>query len=239
MSAAPIPISKDTLDRLVQAGVPAVTSVLFGLGIMNAFIAGLVPASRDRCRFAGRAHTLRCIPMREDIRAAIAARTVPNIHRQALAGVRAGDVVITDMGGHTTLSLFGDLMSTHLANVGVAGLVTDGGISDLPALAGVPLPIFCAGSAPVAATSRITVADFGVPIGCRGVPVYPGDIVVGDMSGVTVVPAHLADQVAGKALEKERLEAFLLERLQAGAPLEGTYPPDEATLAAYRARGNA
>jgi regulator of RNase E activity RraA len=230
-------VAADTLDRLKAAGVPAVTSVLYGMGIMNAFVAGLMPASRERCRFAGPAHTLRCIPVREDIRAAIAEKRMPNIHRQALAAVKPGQVVITDMGGHANLSLFGDLMGTHLGNVGVAGLVTDGGISDLFALASVNLPVFCAGSAPVAATSRLTVADFGVPIGCRGVPVYPGDIVVGDINGVTIVPAHLAEQVAEKALEKERLEAFLLERLQAGAPLEGTYPPDEATMAAYRARG--
>ena len=72
-------------------------------------------------------------------------------------------------------------------------------------------------------------------------PVYDGDIVVGDIvvgdkAGVVVVPAQLAGQVAAKALEKERLETFLLERLRAGAPLEGTYPPNAETLAAYRAR---
>jgi len=115
--------------------------------------------------------------------------------------------------------------------------VTDGGIADLAALGEVPLPVFSAGSAPVPAGARVVVADTGVPIGCRGVPVYPGDIVVGDAAGVVVVPAQLAETVAEKALEKEKLEAFLLERLKAGAPLDGTYPPDASTLAAYRARG--
>jgi regulator of RNase E activity RraA len=230
-------ITREVLEQLIEAGVPAVNQTLYGMGIMNAFIAGLAPANAARCRFAGPAFTMRCIPMREDIRSAIAAGSMPNPHRQGLAKLRAGEVVITDIGGHAGLSLFGDLIATHLANQGAAGIVTDGGVADLAALAAVPLPVFSAGSAPVPAGARVVVADTGAPIGCRGVPVYPGDIIVGDIAGIVVVPAHLAETVAQKALEKERLEGFLLERLQAGAPLEGTYPPDEATLAAFRARG--
>jgi regulator of RNase E activity RraA len=229
-------VARDVLDRLMAAGVPAVNQTLYGLGIMNAFIAGLAPASPARCRFAGPAFTVRCVPMREDIRTAIAEARMPNPYRLGLAKVRAGEVIVTDIGGHPGLSLFGDLIGTHLANVGVVGIVTDGGVADLVALAEVPLAVFSAGSAPLPAGARVVVADTGAPIGCRGVPVYAGDVIVGDAAGVVVVPAHLAATVADKALEKERLEGFLLERLKAGAPLEGTYPPDAATLAAYRAR---
>ncbi|MGL4445063.1 MAG: hypothetical protein ACRCU1_15665 [Alsobacter sp.] len=230
-------VAQDTLDLLMAAGVPAISQTLFGLGIMNAFIPGLSPANPQTCAFAGPACTLRAIPMREDIRAAIAEGRLPNPHRQALAGVKAGEVIVTDIGDIPRISLFGDLIGTHLANRGIAAIVTDGGVADLAALAAVPLPVFSAGSAPVPASGRVVVVDIRLPISCRGVPVYDGDIVVGDRAGVVVVPADLAESVARKAMEKEKLEAFLLERLQAGAPLEGTYPPDADTLAAYRARG--
>jgi regulator of RNase E activity RraA len=230
-------VAREVLEQLMEAGVPAVNQTLYGMGIMNAFIAGLAPTDPARCRFAGPAFTLRCIPMREDIRSAIAEGRMPNPHRQGLAKVKPGEVIVTDIGDQPGLSLFGDLIGTHLANQGVAGIVTDGGVADLAALAEVPLPVFSAGSAPVPAGARVVVADTGAPIGCRGVPVYPGDIVVGDVAGVVVVPAHLAATVAEKALAKERLEGFLLERLKAGAPLDGTYPPDAATLAAWQARG--
>jgi regulator of RNase E activity RraA len=229
-------VAQDTLDLLMAAGVPAISQTLFGLGIMNAFVPGLAPANPANCRFAGPACTLRAIPIREDVRAAIAAGKVPNPHRQALAGVRPGEVLVTDIGDIPRISLFGDLIGTHLANIGLKAIVTDGGVADLAALADVPLPVFSAGSAPVPASGRVVVVDIRRPIDCRGVPVYDGDIVVGDKAGLVVVPAHLADEVAGKALDKERLEAFLLERLRAGAPLEGTYPPNAETLAAYRAR---
>lgn len=229
-------VARDTLDMLQAAGVPAISQTLFGLGIMNAFIAGLSPANPDTCRFAGPACTLRAIPMREDIRTAIGEGKMANPHRQALAGVRSGEVIVTGIGNIPGISMFGDLIGTHLANRGVAGIVTDGGVADLAALTAVPLPVFSAGSAPVPASGRVVVVGVREPIDCRGVPVYDGDIVVGDVAGVVVVPAHLAATVAAKAIEKEQLEAFLLERLQAGAPLEGTYPPNAETLAAYRTR---
>jgi len=63
------PVSQRTLDMLVEAGVPAVSQTLFGLGIMNAFVPGLAPANPANCRFAGPACTLRAIPIREDVRA--------------------------------------------------------------------------------------------------------------------------------------------------------------------------
>jgi regulator of RNase E activity RraA len=77
--------------------------------------------------------------------------------------------------------------------------------------------------------------DIGVPIGCGGVPVFPGDVVLGDEEAVVVIPRHLAVEVARDAAEQDRLEEFLLAKVQQGAPLPGTYPPDARTLEEYRA----
>jgi regulator of RNase E activity RraA len=73
-----------------------------------------------------------------------------------------------------------------------------------------------------------------VPIGCGGVPVFPGDVVVGDEEAVVVLPRHLAAEVARDAAEQERLEAFVLEKVDGGAALPGTYPPSPATQEEYR-----
>ncbi len=72
-----------------------------------------------------------------------------------------------------------------------------------------------------------------MPIGCGGVPVYPGDVIVGDDEGVVVIPQHLADEVAEQSVEQEKMEAFILERVQGGAKLAGTYPPNDETKAAF------
>ena len=74
-----------------------------------------------------------------------------------------------------------------------------------------------------------------VPIGCADVLVMPGDIMVGDDEGVVCVPRHVADKVAQMGLDLEELEAFVLEKIKAGAPLRGTYPPSEAVRAEFEA----
>lgn len=227
--------SPELLADLKAAGVAAISQTLYGLGVMNAFIPGLTPANPAATCFAGPAFTLRAITAREDLRAEIAAGSRDNPHRAAMRAVAAGEVVVTSTGGRPGISMFGDLIATHLVNIGCAGVVTDAGVADRSALAQVPLPVFHAGSAPVPASAKVLIVGWREPIDCCGVPVYPGDIVVGDDNGVVVVPAGVAAQVAEKALAKERLEDFLLTRMQAGAPLDGTYPPDAATLAAYAA----
>jgi regulator of RNase E activity RraA len=75
--------------------------------------------------------------------------------------------------------------------------------------------------------------ESNVPIGCGGVAVYPGDVIVGDRDGVVVIPSAMTDEVAREAADQEELEAFLLQRVVDGAALSGTYPPNEATRAAF------
>jgi regulator of RNase E activity RraA len=72
-----------------------------------------------------------------------------------------------------------------------------------------------------------------VPIACAGVPVFPGDILVGDEEGVVVIPRHLAAEIAEPAAEQEAFEAFILKKIEAGAALPGTYPASDATKAEY------
>ena len=93
--------------------------------------------------------------------------------------------------------------------------------------------MFCAGgSAPLNLLHHHAI-DLNVPIGCGGVAVYPGDVIVGDDEGVVVIPQHLADEVARDGAEQEKMEVFILERVQGGAALPGTYPPNAETRAAY------
>jgi regulator of RNase E activity RraA len=79
------------------------------------------------------------------------------------------------------------------------------------------------------------VADHDTPIGVRGVAVFPGDIIVGDQNGAVCIPRHLGEAIAEAASQTEALEEFILERIRAGAPIDGTYPPNAAVLADYAA----
>ena len=124
---------------------------------------------------------------------------------------------------------------TRLSKRGVAGVVSDGGIRDSAPIAALAMPVYCSG--PAAPLNLVVhhATELQVPIGCGGVAVYPGDLIVGDADGVVVVPAHLAGEIARDADEQERLESFVLKRIQDGAKLPGTYPPNAETRAAYEA----
>ena len=76
--------------------------------------------------------------------------------------------------------------------------------------------------------------DWNVPIGCCEVLVMPGDILVGDADGVACIPRHVADEVARTGAELDELETFVVERIRGGAPVPGTYPPDEKTRGGVR-----
>ena len=124
-------------------------------------------------------------------------------------------------------------MTTRLLKVGASGLVSDGPVRDSGPISELPFHVFCAGRSAPTNLIRHHAIDINVPIGCGGVAVYPGDVIVGDDEGVVVFPAHLADEIAAQAVEQEKMEMFILERVQGGAKLAGTYPPNAETKAAF------
>ena len=75
----------------------------------------------------------------------------------------------------------------------------------------------------------------GLPIGCGGVAVYPGDIIVGDVDGIVVIPQHLAEEIALDSSEQERMEEWIMSEIKRGRPLPGLYPMNEETKARYEA----
>jgi regulator of RNase E activity RraA len=130
----------------------------------------------------------------------------------------------------------GDILVARLQARGAAGLVADGGVRDFLSVKASGFPVYVAGASAPAHVLRHLAVDVDVPIGCAEVLVMPGDVMVGDGEGVICVPRALAEAVATAGLDQERLEAFLLEKVKAGAPLPGVYPPNAATLAEYEAR---
>jgi regulator of RNase E activity RraA len=222
------------IARLAALPVPTITATLFAHGITNGFLAGLTPLDANTARFVGTAFTLRALPVRADLLGAVNDATAPNLHRRAMAQVGPGQVIVTDCGADRGISFFGELISTFLMRKGVAAIVTDAGIADTGDVAATGLPVFCQGSAPIPGTARRLVLDLQGPVNCMGATVIPGDILVGDANGVAVIPRAMGETIAAAAEEKERMERFLLTRLQDGAPLDGTYPPDAATKEAYR-----
>jgi regulator of RNase E activity RraA len=226
-------VDPEVLEWLSRASTATITTQLFQRGLRNLFLNGLRPMNPGHCRFVGEAVTLRNIPMREDLDRLEVFRDPEHPQRKAIEMVGPGQVLVMDCRGDLRGASGGNILITRLRLRGAAGLVSDGSVRDSPEISRNPFPVFAAGRS---ANLNLVVhhaVDINVPIGCAGGPVLPGDIIVADEEGVVVVPRHLAAEVARPAAEQEDLERFVLEKIEAGAALPGTYPPNERTLAEF------
>jgi regulator of RNase E activity RraA len=196
-------------------------------------VAPLVKPDADAPNLVGPAFTLRNIPAREDIDHVGIFQDPDHPQRKAVETAPPGSVLVQDCRGERSVASVGSILAARLKVRGVAGMVSDGPVRDSASIAALGLPLFCTGASAPMNLGKHHAVDIDVPIGCGGVAVYPGDIVVGDADGVVIVPRHLAADVARDAVEQEHMEAFISERIAAGSALRGTYPPNEATLAAY------
>lgn len=157
----------------------------------------------------------------------------------ALALARPGDVIVVDGKGDSTCALFGELMVTQARAAGLAGLVVDAAVRDTAVLAHESFPVFASGRCPCGPTKNVP-GRLAIPISVAGAPVSPGDLIVADGDGVTVIPrgdvAAVLDQVAGKlAAEAKRLEEIAHGRLPSpwlddALRAAGLLRPDESVL---------
>ncbi|MBW3669653.1 MAG: RraA family protein [Actinobacteria bacterium] len=130
------------------------------------------------------------------------------VHK-SLDVARPGDVVVVDAAGSHNTAVLGDLVSMKARHRGISGFVVDGLVRDLPAILRLgDFPVFARGVTPIGPLHR-GPGEINYPVSVGGVVVNPGDLVVGDLNGVVVVPRENAPE--------------LLERLRARAAAEAEY----------------
>jgi regulator of RNase E activity RraA len=160
-------------------------------------------------------------------------RREDHVQRRAIEECPAGAVLVIDAGGDARAASAGDLLIGRLKARGCAGIVTDGGYRDLKGIIKVGLPAYQRQTASPATPITMHPADLNLPIGCAGVAVYPGDIVVGDAEGVVILPAHLADEVAEEAAEATAYEEFVEDRIAQSRSIFGLFPASEESRREY------
>ena len=236
MTTQDIAISAETLELLRHVSTATLTTQLFKRGLRNVFLQGVAPLvkpAKGAPNLVGPAFTLRNIPAREDIDHLGVFRDADHPQRKAVETAPPGSVLVQDCRGERSVASTGSILAMRLKIRGVAGMVSDGCVRDSGTIGDIGFPLFCAGASAPLNLAKHHAVDMNVPIACGGVAVYPGDIVVGDVDGVVIVPRYMAEEVARDATEQEIMEEFLSARVEGGAALRGTYPPDEGTLAEY------
>ncbi|HKX42346.1 MAG TPA: RraA family protein [Burkholderiaceae bacterium] len=119
----------------------------------------------------------------------------------ALALAKPGDVIVVDGKGDLGSALMGEIMCQQAAALGVAGVVIDGAVRDSEAIRELRFPMYAAGLNPNGPT-KFVPGRVNHPISIGGVTVQPGDLVVGDADGVTVIEREKAAAMLPLAAEK-------------------------------------
>src|SRR6266567_8791334 len=203
VSTAPEPVSPAILEMAKRVSTATLTSQLQKRGFRNTFMQGVLPL-RPTLRLAGQAFTLRYIPAREDLEPPGETDNRTSKQRLAVEAVGPGDVLVIDARGDVRAATLGDILATRIKQRGAAGIVTDGAFRDTPSIRALDLATYAQGQNPYASTRIHHSQDINVPIGCGGVAVLPGDLIVGDAEGVMVVPLGVAESVIRAAFEQEQ-----------------------------------
>src|SRR5436309_12254191 len=228
-------LSSHSREALKKVSAATLTTVLFKRGLRNVFIQGVFLLNPKAPRMVGEAYTLRYIPAREDLDQLGAFEGRGHPQREAIEACPPGQVLVMDARRDASAATGGDILMTRLMVRGVAGIVTDGGLRDSQTIEKLAWPAYCgARSAPLNLVRHHAV-ESQVPIGCGGVPVYPGDVVVGDAEGVVVIPAGIANEVAEEGAAQTIYEDWVEARVKEGRSIFGLYPPDEKTRAEFEA----
>jgi 4-hydroxy-4-methyl-2-oxoglutarate aldolase len=147
----------------------------------------------------------------------------------AVTTAPAGSVLVVDVGRVADRGYWGEVLTTGAEAAGLAGLVIDGGVRDVAALEAHGFPVFSSTIALTGATKnqRGTV---GKAVKVGGVLVSSGDWVVGDVDGITIVPAGALEEVLAAGKAREAKEAGFFAALKGGQTTVGLLDLDASLI---------
>lgn len=222
-------------DELAGVSTASACQLLIAEGWRNTYMRGLLPLRPLGLgtRIVGRARTCRYL-----IRRAPDLGPDPEARRRSpeialIESIEEGDIFCVDALGVPTAGIIGDILSARLKARGVPAAVIHGAVRDSPYIAELGLNVFCASVHPAHSGRDLEPVDFDRPIDMAGVQVRPGDIILADDEGVLAMPLDLAELVAQVGPAKERLEAWIRDKIVAGGSVHDYYPPSPEKLEEY------
>jgi regulator of RNase E activity RraA len=141
---------------------------------------------------------------------AVTVKTYPGdnlmVHK-ALDIAQPGDIIVVDTGGGGRTAAMGDLVATKARHRKIGGFVVDGVIRDLPGILRLgDFPVYARGVTPVGPLHR-GPGEINHPICAGGIVVHPGDVILGDLNGVVVVPRESAGEILERLRERAATES--------------------------------
>lgn len=206
-----IPV-KEMLARYEQLYTGAISDVLREHALLDQSIGHLIPLRPERT-VAGLAFTVKSAP-HVKITGEMTFRT------QMLGDMPADAFVVWDTSNDEKATLWGGVMTATAVGKGLKAALIDGGIRDTHQILEKDFPVFYKYRIPNGSLGRCLITHYQVPILIRGVVIKPGDVVLGDIDGVVVVPHDLAGQVLLRAEELRANEKKIFSWVAAGQSLQ-------------------
>ncbi|MDO5115222.1 MAG: RraA family protein [Synergistaceae bacterium] len=199
---------KQIIDEFKKMDTCCVSDAADRLGIPCGLY-GIKPVVKGTS-FCGQAFTVHYVPC----------GTVKGTVGDFLDDVKPGEVVVIDNAGRDYCTVWGDLMSISASARGIAGTVIDGVCRDLPTIYRLQYPIFTKGTYMVTGKDRVQVDQVNVPVAVSGIQIKPGDIILGDDTGVIAIPLEAAEKVLEVSLEIAKKEALIEDAVKSGKGLK-------------------
>lgn len=207
-------------DQFRDLSAAVLSDVMDVLGLMNQAMQPFVRPLDESLVLAGRARTGLYMLAYE-------VRDGENPYEVEIALVddlKPGDVPVLACNGPTQrIAPWGELLSTAAQVRGAAGCITDGLVRDVRQIREMRFPVFHGGIGPLDTKGRARMVQRNVPVECAGVKVRDGDIVIGDVDGVVVIPQERAAEVLARANEKVAGEGRTRDELRQGGLLREVF----------------
>lgn len=197
------------IARLAALNSSVIADALDHVGIRgNCMSASLTPILPDTL-LAGRAVTMQTVPVAEP--------PPDGFEREmrALDELQPGDVIVADARA-VECAFWGELLSNASRAMGARGAVIDGWVRDVRLTQSIGFPVFARGASPYDSTGRLNLSSVNTPVYCGGVLVRPGDFIIGDRDGISVVPKEKITEVLQFAEEKTKQEDLVRKLYASG-----------------------
>jgi 4-hydroxy-4-methyl-2-oxoglutarate aldolase len=198
-------------QRLMKLSTTNIADALDAFGLKGATY-GIRPMWESAGKVVGRAVTVKLV-------AAGLTKGKNHLGVKAIDAAQAGDVIIIDNSGRLDTSCWGGILANGAKMKGVSAVVVDGAVRDLDDCIEAGFPVYSRGTVVSTARGRIMEDATNVMIQIAGVQVRPGDVVMGDRSGIVIIPQEKIDEVLAKAEALYQKEEQMVAEIRAGASM--------------------
>ena len=167
-------------QRLLRLSTTNIADALDALSLKGATY-GIRPLWESAGKIVGRAVTVK-------ITAAGLTKGKNHLGVKAIEAGERGDIIVIDNGGRLDTSCWGGILANGAKMKGISAVVVDGAMRDLDDCIDVQFPVYARGTVVATARGRIMEEATNIMIQFAGVQVRPGDVVMGDRSGVVIIP---------------------------------------------------